>query len=84
MVTAMVMITGWGDGVVPTAGGASSTADAIGGERVKDYATRKEELEPREASIYRGVAARANYIAADRPDLMYAVKDICRGMAEPT
>ena len=28
--------------------------------------------------------ARANYLAADRPDIMYAVKGLCRGMAKPT
>ena len=43
-----------------------------------------EELEPGEATRYRSIAARANYLAADRPDLMYAVKELCRGMAVPT
>ena len=28
--------------------------------------------------------ARANYLAADRPGIMYAVKELCRGMAKPT
>ena len=37
-----------------------------------------------EASIFRGLAARANYLAADRTDLMYSVKEICRHMATPT
>ena len=32
----------------------------------------------------RGVAARANYLAADIPDIMYAVKELCCGMAKPT
>merc|ERR1711904_603800 len=32
----------------------------------------------------RSIAARANYLASDRPDLMYAVKELCRGMAKPT
>ena len=44
----------------------------------------EELLEPAEATRYRGIAARANYLAADRPDLMYSVKELCRGMANPT
>ena len=44
----------------------------------------EEELSSEEATRYRGIAARANYLAADRPDIMYAVKELCRGMAKPT
>jgi len=33
---------------------------------------------------FRGLAARANYLAADRPDIQYAAKEVCRWMAEPT
>ena len=29
------------------------------------------------------MAARANYLAADRPDIQYAVKEICRRMSRP-
>ena len=29
------------------------------------------------------MAARANYLSADRPDIQYAVKEICRRMAKP-
>ena len=36
-----------------------------------------------EATRFRAVAARANYLAADRPDVQYAVKEICRKMAVP-
>ena len=44
----------------------------------------KEPLEARQAREYRALAARANYLAADRADIQYAVKEICRGMANPT
>ena len=44
----------------------------------------EEELSGEEATRYRGIVARANYLAADRPDLMYATKEVCRGMAKPT
>ena len=43
-----------------------------------------QELSPDRQRSFRSVAARRNYIAADRPDLMYAVKCICRQMAKPT
>ena len=42
------------------------------------------ELVPAEATTYRSIAARANYLSADRPDIMYALKELCRGMAKPT
>ena len=34
--------------------------------------------------MFRRVAARANYLASDRPDVMFSVKEICRQMAKPT
>ena len=37
-----------------------------------------------ERSWFRRIAARANYLAADRPDIQFAVKEICQGMARPT
>ena len=33
---------------------------------------------------FRGLAARANYLAADRIDLQYCAKEICRFMSSPT
>ena len=39
---------------------------------------------PTNKKHFRSIAARCNYIAADRPDLMFAVKCICRQMAKPT
>jgi len=40
-------------------------------------------LNAEEASRYRGLAARANYMAQDRPDVQYAVKEAARRMASP-
>ena len=56
------------------------------GEDEKEWKLEEdaEALEGRQATEYRGLAARANYLAADRPDMQYAVKEICRGMANPT
>jgi hypothetical protein len=36
------------------------------------------------ASEYRARAARANFLASDRPDVAFAVKELCRGMSAPT
>ena len=33
---------------------------------------------------YRGVIARCNYMAADRPDCVFAIKEGCREMSKPT
>ena len=35
-------------------------------------------------TAFRGAAARANYLALDRPDLQFAAKEICRWMSAPT
>ena len=41
------------------------------------------ELVGAEATRFRGIAARVNYLAADRPGIQYAVKEVCRRMAKP-
>ena len=33
---------------------------------------------------FRGQAARANYLGPDRPDVIYAAKEVSRGMSSPT
>ena len=43
-----------------------------------------EEVEGGEAKEFRGVAARMNYLAQDSPDVQFATKEVCRGMARPT
>ena len=35
-------------------------------------------------TLYRSIAARCNYVAADRPDIQFASKELCRWMASPT
>eukprot|EP00969_Alexandrium_andersonii_P299728 13250870-Alexandrium_andersonii.AAC.1 len=41
-------------------------------------------LSPPEASRYRALAARANYLSMDRPDLSFAAKECCRRMSNRT
>ncbi len=43
----------------------------------------EEELGVTATTRYRAVAARANYVALDRPDIQYTVKELCRGMSKP-
>ena len=42
------------------------------------------ELEGEEATRYRAIAARCNYLSIDRPDLQFSVKELCRDMSRPT
>ena len=67
----------------------------VGDEGVKSVGTpgvknTREQIEsdtalPAEkSSPYRAVVARANYLAADRPDCQYASKELCRLLSAPT
>ena len=37
-----------------------------------------------DASLFRAIPARCNYLASDRPDILYPVKELCREMSAPT
>ena len=54
-----------------------------GDKKVIEEEEKSKGLVGAEATRFRAVAARANYLAADRPDVQYAVKEICRKMAAP-
>ena len=41
-------------------------------------------LTPEEATMFRALSARANYLAQDRPDIAFSTKELCRGFAVPT
>jgi len=41
-------------------------------------------IEGGQCATFRSVVARANYLAHDRPDIQYAVKELCRKMSRPT
>ena len=41
------------------------------------------ELNPREATSFKALAARCNYLAQDRPDIAYSAKELCRAFAVP-
>ncbi len=61
-------------------------AVSTAGEEDKPWKQQEEyvELDASKSSEYRALAARANYLAADRPDIQYAVKELCKSMARPT
>ena len=40
-------------------------------------------LEGADITLYRGLAARCNYVPLDRPDLQYSAKECCRERAKP-
>ena len=42
------------------------------------------ELDPSQASLFRSVGARANYLSQDRVDIIYATNEVCRHMSAPT
>ena len=44
----------------------------------------EEALSPEQATMYRFIGARCNYLQPDRPDIQYATKEVCRIMAKPT
>ena len=49
-----------------------------------DQLQAEEPLPQEKHRVFRGVAARANYLSADRPEIQFAAKEICRWMAKPT
>merc|ERR1739836_200955 len=40
-------------------------------------------MESKSATAYRAMAARANFLAIDRPDIAFSVKELCRRMSAP-
>ena len=69
-------------GLTSKANGLDKPIVKEGLEDLEDEA-KQERLGPHEASEFRAVAARANYLSLDRVDMQFAAKEICRDMAEP-
>ena len=42
------------------------------------------DIDGTDITSFRGVAARCNYLSFDRPDIMFATKEVCREMSKPT
>ena len=56
------------------------------GEESKPWQETEDEqsLDVKDSSEYRALAARANFLALDRADIQFAVKEICTTMSSPT
>ena len=54
-------------------------------ERAEDVQDREgsEELSPTETTSYRALAARVSYLSADRPDIQFTSKSLCKFMSKP-
>jgi hypothetical protein len=50
----------------------------------KEEAWESEELDKEEAKVFRGLAARLNFLSLDCPDLQFPTKGCAREMAKPT
>ena len=64
--------------------GAKSVSTPGEGEKPWLEDKNGEFLRGKAATEFRAMAARANYLAQDRSDIHFAVKEICRTMASPT
>ena len=63
---------------------ASSKGAATPGVDYKEEEVSQKELDAQGTTMYRGMAARSNYMSLDRMDLAYASKEVSRGMSKPT
>ena len=71
--------------LIAECGLAGSNTVATPGQRVSFSELENDEpLDPKLHTAFRGAAARANYLAADRMDVQFAAKEICRWMSSPT
>ena len=58
---------------------------ATPGQKILAHQVESEvELPERNFTCFRALAARANYLAADRIDVLYAAKEVCRFISKPT
>ena len=53
-------------------------------KKTKDVPDADQLLNKEQTTQYRGIAARGNFLAIDRADLLYAVKECSRSMSRPT
>eukprot|EP00974_Lingulodinium_polyedra_P010165 976199-Lingulodinium_polyedra.AAC.1 len=58
-------------------------APTPGAKPAKGEAIDEAPLDPVRHRTYRSVVARGNFLAQDRPDIRFAVKELCRRMSNP-
>jgi len=64
--------------------GLSKHSKPVGTPSVKTGNEESPALSNEDATAYRALVARANYLSQDRVDLGYPVKELCRKMSKPT
>ena len=70
--------------ILEACGVSEGNSSVVPGVRLQEEVGDEEGLEGEELTRFCSVAARANFLAQDRPDIRYAVKELCRDMAKPT
>ena len=61
----------------------NGTVTTPGAKMIKSDNDDDDLLEPQMATKYRALVARANFVASDRPDVQFAVKELAKDMANP-
>jgi hypothetical protein len=64
--------------------GGSTAVGTPGAKTTSEQLTTDKELPRQRQRPYRGVAARANDLSADRPGMQHAAPEVCRWMSTPT
>ena len=64
--------------------GGSKSVGTPGVKVTSDQLAEDKDLTYQRQRPHRGVAARSNYLSADRPDMQHAAKEVCRWMSTPT
>ena len=59
-------------------------ASTPGVKPLQEQLKTEKKLDKEKHTEYRAIAARANYLAADRPDAQFCAKEVCRFMSAPT
>ncbi len=75
---------GWRLPRCPSPPSGSPACGDWGGEGGRDSDAEPELSEGQAASEFRALAARVNFLVSDRPDIAFAIKELCRGMPSPT
>ena len=70
--------------ILEACGIAAGSPSVVPGVKLEEKEGDDEALMGEDVTKYRSVVARGNFIAQDRPDVRFAVKELCRDMAKPT
>ena len=65
------------------AGSQATVAPGAKASKSRHEESDEEKLDEAESTVYRAIAARANYLSLDRPDIQFSAKEACRRMASP-